>query len=83
MRNFVHTLVYEQRLGVHRPITIEARLYLNDEYQTLVEQQAIVRGGLDDAELAAAIAGATQNLLGPKGAYRAINTGQRPPYRGR
>ena len=39
VRNFVHTQVYEQRLGVHRPITIEARLYLNGEYQTLVESK--------------------------------------------
>ena len=83
VRNFVHTLVYEQRLGVHRPITIEARLYLNGEYQTLVEQQAIVQGGPDDADLATAIAGATQNLLSPKGAYRAIDTGRPPVSRAR
>jgi len=83
VRNFVHTLVYEQRFGVHRPITIEARLYLNGEYQTLVEQQAIVQGGPDDAELATAIADATQNLLGPKGAYRATDTGPSPVSRAR
>src|SRR5580704_10591051 len=35
VRNFVHTLVYERKLGVHRPITIEVRLYLNGQYQTL------------------------------------------------
>jgi hypothetical protein len=40
VRNFVHTLFYEQRLGVHRPVTIEARLYLNGQYQTLVQKQA-------------------------------------------
>ena len=78
VRSFAHTLVYQRRFGIHRPITIEARLYLNGEYQTLVEQQAIVQDGPDDAELATAIAGATQNLLGPKGAYRAIDT-ERPP----
>ena len=78
VRSFAHTLVYQSRFGIHRPITIEARLYLNGEYQTLVERQAIVQGGPDDAELATAIAGATQNLLGPKGAYRAIDTGRRP-----
>ena len=38
VRNFVHAQIYEQRLGVRRPITIEARLYLNGEYQTLVER---------------------------------------------
>jgi hypothetical protein len=68
----------ESRLGgVHRPVTIEARLYLNGEYQTLVEAQALVQGGPDDPDLAAAVARVTQNLLGPAGAYRAINTGQR------
>jgi len=36
VRNFVHTLFHEQRLGVHRPVTIEARLHLNGQYQTLV-----------------------------------------------
>jgi len=78
VRNFVHTRVYEQRLGVRRPITIEARLYLNGEYQTLVERQATMQGGPNDPELAAAIASATESLLGPSGAYRAIDMGQRP-----
>src|SRR5262249_31578540 len=63
VRSFAHSLVYQSRFGIHRPITIEARLYLNGEYQTLVEQQAIVQGGPNDAELATTIAGATQNLL--------------------
>ena len=83
VRSFVHTLVYQSRFGIYHPITIEARLYLNGEYQTLVEQQAIVQGGPDDAELATAIAGITQNLLGPKGAYRAIDTGRPPASRAR
>jgi len=83
VRSFAHTLVHERRFGVQRPITIEARLYLNGEYQTLVEQQAIVRGGPDSPGLAAAVASATQNLLGPLGAYRAIDTGQRPASQAR
>jgi hypothetical protein len=78
VRNFVHTPVYEQKIGVHRPITIEARLYLNDEYQTLIERQATMQGGPNDPELAAAVASATASLLGPSGAYRAIDLGQRP-----
>jgi hypothetical protein len=68
------SLSREGRLTAHRPVTIEARLYLNGEYQTLVEQQAIVEGGPDDPDLAAAVASVTQNLLGPAGAYRAIDT---------
>jgi hypothetical protein len=78
VRNFVHTLVYEQRIGVHRPITIEARLYLNGEYQTLVERQAMMKDGPNDPELAVAVASVTASLLGPSGAYRAIDLGQRP-----
>jgi hypothetical protein len=80
VRNFARTSGYERKLGLHRPFTIEARLYLNGEYQALVEAQAIVHGGPDDPALAAAIASATQSLLGSSGAYRAIDTGQRPAY---
>jgi hypothetical protein len=75
VRNFAHTLASERRLGGHRPITIEARLYLNGQYQTLVERQAIVQGGPDDPDLAAAVAKVTDDLLGPLGAYRAIKPG--------
>jgi hypothetical protein len=78
VRNFAHTSGYERQLGLHSPITIEARLYINGEYQTLVEAQAMFHGGPNDPALAAAIASATQSLLGPSGAYRAIETGQRP-----
>jgi hypothetical protein len=67
----------ERRFGIHRPITIEARLYLNGEYQTLVEGQAIIQGGPDDPDLAATVASLTQSLLGPSGAYRSIEHGQR------
>jgi hypothetical protein len=73
VRNFAHTSGYERELGLHRPITIEARLYLNGEYQTLVAAQAVYHGGPNDPALAAAVASITQNLLGPSGAYRAID----------
>jgi hypothetical protein len=75
VRSFVRSLIYERNFGARRPITIEARLYLNGQYQTLVEEQAIVQGGPDDPDLAAAVTRATQNLLGPSGAYRAIDNG--------
>ena len=75
VRSFAHTATDEWKFGVHRPITIEARLYLNGEYQTLVEKQAIIQGGPDDPDLAAAVASVTQSLLGPSGAYHAINAG--------
>jgi hypothetical protein len=76
VRNFAHTSTDEWRFGVHRPVTIEARLYLNGEYQTLVEIQAIIQGGADDPDLAAAVENVAQNLLGPTGAYRAIDMGE-------
>jgi hypothetical protein len=76
VRSFVHTLSHEGGFSGRRPITIEARLYLKGEYQTLVEQQAMVRGGPDDPDLAAAVVSATRNLLGPRGAYRMIDMGR-------
>jgi hypothetical protein len=70
---------------VHRPITIEARLYLNGEYQVTVEKQAIIDegSGRNDPHLAEAVASVTQNLLGPSGAYHAVEIGQRPASRAR
>jgi hypothetical protein len=80
VRSFVHSLSHEDWFGTGRPATIEARLYLGGEYQTLVEEQATVRGGPDDPDLASAVVSATRNLLGPSGAYRAIDIGQHPAY---
>ncbi len=70
---------------VRRPITIEARLYLNGEYQVTVEKQAIIDegSGRNDPHLAEAVASVTQNLLGPSGAYHAVEIGQRPASRAR
>jgi hypothetical protein len=74
--SFAPPYMNDKTFGVHRPITIEARLYLNGEYQTLVKEKAIIEGGPDDPGLAAAVASLTQNLLGPSGAYCAVNRGQ-------
>jgi hypothetical protein len=62
--------------GTHRLISAEARLYLNNEYQTLVAGTATVQGGADDPELAAFVSGLGKNL---DNAYRAIDL--RPPSR--
>jgi hypothetical protein len=80
VRRFLRSL-NPQEFGARRPVTIEARLYLKGEYQTLVKEQAVIRGGPDDPDLAAAVATATRNLLGPQGAYRAIDMGQPPARR--
>ena len=83
VRNFVRVPVDERGFGIHRPITIEVRLYLNGEYQTLIERQAMIQGGPNDTEFAAEVASATKSLLGPSGAYRAIATAHRPASRAR
>jgi hypothetical protein len=75
VRSFVRLPTDQPRSGGRRPVTIEARLYLEGQYQTLVEEQATVRGDPDDPDLAAAVASATRLLLGPQGAYRAIDRG--------
>lgn len=81
VRNFIRPHMAERTFSAHRPVTIEARLFLNGKYQTLVEKQAIFQGGPNDPDLAAAVASVTQNLLGPQGAFRAIDIG-RPPAQG-
>ena len=80
MRSFMRPHMAERIFGVHRPITIEARLYLNGKYQILVEKQAVIQGGPDDPDLAAAVASVTQNLLGPRGAFHAVESGRCPVY---
>jgi hypothetical protein len=67
---------YNITFGDHRPITIEARLYLNGKYRRLVKKRAIIEGGPDDPNLAAAVASLTQHLLSPSGGHRSA-------YRGR
>src|ERR1700751_2657221 len=67
---------YNITFGDHRPITIEARLYLNGKYRRLVKKRTIIEGGPDDPNLAAAVASLTQHLLSPSG-------GHGSPYRGR
>jgi hypothetical protein len=81
VRNFTRPHMAERTFGAYRSVTIEAKLYLNGEYQTLVEKQAVVEGGPNDANLAAEVTDVTQNLLGPRGAFRAIDSG-RPPTQG-
>ena len=78
VRKFIRPHMAERIFTAHRPITIEARLYLNGQYQTLVEKQVMIQGGPDDPDLAAAVADVTQNLLEAQGAFGAIDSGQRP-----
>jgi hypothetical protein len=75
VRSFAPQHISTGTLRGRHPITLEARLYLNGEYQTLVEGEALVEGGPDDPGLAAAVTKLTRNLLGPSGAYRHIDAG--------
>jgi hypothetical protein len=83
VRRFGRAPVAEQGFSEHRPVTIEVRLYLNGEYQTLVEQQSMIQGDPNDSDFAAGVASATMSLLGPSGAYRAIDIGLHPSPRAR
>jgi hypothetical protein len=78
VRTFVRPHMAERTFGAYRSVTIEAKLYLNGEYQTLVEKQAVIEGGPNDPNLAAAVVDVTQNLLGPQGAFHAFDSGRRP-----
>lgn len=85
VRRFARSLIDERGFHAHRPITIEARLYLNGVYQARVEKQAIIDegGGPNDPHLVEVVASLTRSLLGPSGAYRAIDIGQHPASRSR
>jgi len=63
VRSFVPLSTGERLFGVHRPITIEVRLYLRGKYRRLVSEQAIIEGGRHDPDLAAVVARLTRNLL--------------------
>jgi hypothetical protein len=81
VRRFGRSSLDDRYVHAQRSITIETRLYLHGEYQTLVEGQAVIdeRRGRDDPHLGEAVANVTKNLLGPSGAYRAIDVRQRQP----
>src|ERR1700731_3552366 len=81
VRNLMRPHMAERTFSAHRPVTIEARLFLNGQYQTLIEKQAVIQGGPDDSDLAAGVASLTQNLLGPQGAFRPVDI-SRPPAQG-
>lgn len=78
VRTLVRPHMAERTFAAYRSVTIEARLYLHGEYQTLVEKQAVIEGGPNDPNLATAVVDVTQTLLGPQGAFRATDSERRP-----
>jgi hypothetical protein len=67
VRSFAHQSTGERLFGVHRPVTIKARLYLRGKYRRLVSEQVIIEGGRHDPDLAATVAHLTEDLLAHKG----------------
>ena len=62
--------------GAHRLVAVQARLYLNGEYQTMVLGQETVQGGAADPELAAFLVRIGKSL---DRAFRAIDLGPAIP----
>jgi len=81
VRRFGRSSIDDRNVHARRSISIETRLYLHGEYQTLVEGQAVIDEGRgrDDPHLGEAVVNVTKNLLGPSGAYRAIDIRHRQP----
>ncbi len=73
IRQFIPIPSQQRLFGNRHMVSVEVRLYLGGDYQTLTFNQAIIQGGPKDLGLAAAIDNITQNLLGKSGAYRAID----------
>ena len=76
VRTVVPPYTDEETFAVHRPITIEARLYLNGKYRTLGKKKANIEGAPDDPNLVAAVVSLTQQLMSRSGAHRSINNGR-------
>lgn len=73
VRQFFPIPQVQKTFGARHRISVEARLYLDGAYQTLLFDQATVQGGTTDDELAAFITDMTKELLGPQGALQAID----------
>ena len=76
VRTVVPPYTDDETFAVHRPITIEARLYLNGKYRTLGKKKANIEGAPDDPNLVAAVVSLTQQLMSRSGAHRSINNGR-------
>lgn len=67
------TAMVDRLFGLRHVLSIEARLYVNGEYQTLTFTQTKVKTNGKDAALDGAVAEIATALLGPNGAYFAID----------
>jgi hypothetical protein len=77
VRQFFPMPQVQRMFGNLHMVSAEVRLYLGDQYQTLMFGQAVIQGGAQDKALAAFVVRMTQQLLGEHGAYRSIDMG--PP----
>ena len=73
MRQFFPMPAVQRLFGNRHQISVEMRLYIGGQYQTLTYGQTVIQGGPQDEDLAAFVARMTRDLLGEHGAYRAID----------
>jgi hypothetical protein len=79
VRQFFPMPQVQRMFGNLHMVSAEARLYLDDKYQTLMFGQAVIQGGAQDKALAAFVMRMTQQLLGEHGAYRSIDMSPAAP----
>ena len=68
------TTTAKPRFVARQLVLVEARLYLNGEYQTVTGTQADIYGGPNDKELADVVRRVSELLLGATGAYHAVHS---------
>jgi hypothetical protein len=73
VRQFFPMPGVQRMFGTHHLLTARVMLFLGGQYQTLVYGEALVQGGAEDKALAGFVDDLTRQLLGEKGAYRAID----------
>jgi hypothetical protein len=73
IRQFFPMAQMQQLFGAKHRMSAQLRIYLDGQYQTLVFGQVTIQGGAQDKELAAFVIQMTDNLLGPRGAYRSVD----------
>jgi hypothetical protein len=78
VRQFIPIPSVQRLFGTHHNISVEVRLYLRGQYQTLALGETVVQGGPPDKALAAFVTKLTQDLLGEHGAYRSIDKSSSP-----
>jgi hypothetical protein len=72
----------KRRFVARQLVTVEVRLYLGGQFQTVTFAQTEIHGGPQDEAFAAFVQQLSERLLGAQGAYRAIQRRPRASQRG-